>query len=345
MSFILGILFTFALWGCTEVVPQADPAPQSGVTPPSTEQEPTAPVGLRVGFNPETAPISNIIATVKSDKREFDINDVTVTLGYGAYRDEEYAFDKNGGASAELLLSIDGAEEIQLLAEYVLSPTFNTRMETVDHRIPSDAFKKDAGVINYHVRLYNGGESAFSNTVTLYYKKTLDTVILSEKDGEFTGEGALSVGIGEDATLHSERLRIALSSENSIFDKESAKIALHYGFFRYDQTELYNSTSHFLMKIENSALTEDKYFNYRKEYEVDLADAKYNCTYYPVLGEYVFAYCEEIELPSSLFSEELGKISLRITAFGENERRADSNELTLYYRTLDDGKIELYTAE
>ena len=355
LFFILGILVAFTLLGCTVSIPQADPAQQGGVTPPDTEQEPTTPdteqepttpeVGLRVGFDPEEAPITNIMATILSKQREFDLNDVTLTLGYGAYRDEEYESDKNDGATAELFLSIDGKEEERLYEELNLQVPFNLIYYSVHYTIPAEDLTKDSGVINYRVRLYNGGESAFSETATLYYKKTLDTVILSEKEGEFTGEGALYVGIGDDATLHSERLRIAVSSENSIFDKENAKITLHYGFFRYDKTELYNSTSRFSIRINNSALTEDKYFRYRKEYEADLAEAKYNCAYDTALGEYVFAYSEELELPSSLLSEELGEISFKMTAYGEHEWQEDSNEVTVYYRTLDDGKIELYTAE
>ena len=140
--------------------------------------------GLWIGFKWKNHDFGEYRCACTSDKREFDINDVTLIFYYGSEKEIQCN-------SFELCFE---NEDIYLLKEVtVYNPDdyiieFNeynirefTHFETIT--IPKELFVNNRGHILFYIREIKSGEEGASwGGITLYYKLNGSTVLLSANE-------------------------------------------------------------------------------------------------------------------------------------------------------------------
>ena len=156
--------------------------------------------GLEAGFKWRQHPdgTSDYFCAYKSDKREFDINDVTLIFYYGCTKGitcpsfKLYFENKNGDIYLIKEVRDPNPDDYKVNLEYKETLFFNTYEKVFNYSesitIPKELFVNDSGVILFNVAitwsiddLINESEWDNITRAAIYYKVKDNTVILSEK--------------------------------------------------------------------------------------------------------------------------------------------------------------------
>ena len=151
--------------------------------------------GLEGGFNRKGL-LPSFLSAYRSDKREFDIDDVTLTFYYGGSNGIEYPsfklYFENENGDIHLIKEVNNhdpenyivkLEHKKILFVYKTTKIFN-HSESIT--IPKELFVNNVGYIMFYFKnttenLDNESEPLYLGTVVIYYKVEGDTIFLSEK--------------------------------------------------------------------------------------------------------------------------------------------------------------------